>query len=134
MFTVPPNYETQVYESSGSPINAPGGGHGPSVSPSMWGPGPGYTGAYSSPPTGPPVPPAPYGDPAFMAATQAQPIFAPPPYPHPQFIQDPTIINYVPPGPPSFGPPFHTQGFQGYAQMVSIPPCFFFVAAENLYS
>lgn len=71
---------------------------------------------------GPQLPQQSYPDPSsFMSAPQQPPIFAPP-HPHPQFIQDPTILNYVPPqATPVYPPPsYHSSGFQGYPQIVSL--------------
>lgn len=118
---IPTNYEAQGYEGSGSPISVPITAHGTSVSPSLWpAQHPGYsTSPYPSPPTGPPPVQTPYDPTAYISNAQTQ-IFAPPPHPHPQFISDPTIINYVPPGPPpAYGTQFHSQGFQGYPPVVS---------------
>lgn len=114
----PPNYYegTQVYEASGSPVT----GSGPSVSPSLWNPhASAYaTAPYPSPPTAPqvPVPQPPYPDPTAFIGPGGPAIYAAPP----QFIQDPTLMNYSGPAPP-FPPPYHAhpQGFQGYAPVVS---------------
>jgi len=104
----------QVYEASASPVT----GSGPSVSPSLWTPhASAYAAApYPSPPTAPQVPQPPYGDPTAFIGPGGPAIYAAPP----QFLQDPTIINYTGPAPP-FPPPYHAhpQGFQGYAQVVS---------------
>ncbi|CAL8131712.1 unnamed protein product [Orchesella dallaii] len=115
----PPTYYegTQVYEASASPVT----GSGPSVSPSLWTPhASAYaTAPYPSPPTAPQVPQAPYGDPTAFIGPGGPAIYAAPP----QFLQDPTIINYSGPAPP-FPPPYHAhpQGFQGYAQVTPAPP------------
>ena len=101
-------------------------GSGPSVSPSLWGPHAAAfaTAPYPSPPTGTQVQvqQQPYGDPAAMYAATQPPgptIYAAPP----QFIQDPTLLNFAPPPGPQYGAPFHPQGFQGYAPVVSIRRC-----------
>ncbi|ODN05228.1 Protein CASC3 [Orchesella cincta] len=119
-FQPPTYYEgTQVYEASASPVT----GSGPSVSPSLWTPhATAYAAApYPSPPTAqvPQVPQPPYGDPTAFIGPGGPAIYAAPP----QFLQDPTIINYSGPAPP-FPPPYHAhpQGFQGYAQVTPAPP------------
>lgn len=103
----------QVYEASGSPVT----GSGPSVSPSLWNPhASAYaTAPYPSPPTAPQVPQPPYADPTAFIGPGGPAIYAAPP----QFLPDPTIINYSGAAPP-FPPPYHAhpQGFQGYAQVV----------------